>query len=183
MTGNIPDSLDLVIGKFARALKAVPEAKIEHNVPLINAARLEKPFRRCFLYHEDFSEIIHDMLVKYASEHPYILTDEAKHAIEILEKEKKSKIYIAELVVPKTGSIEKHVTNIDLVSFRGDNDMRKTLNYLTEYIVSPLNLHGFTKPEIKGEVQHRYRSSHSLTERQEDGKRKITDIKVRQIAH
>lgn len=178
------DPLKSAIGKFIDILrKPLPADKVEHNSPLIELAKLEKPFRNCFLYHEDFSAVVNDLLLGYAARHPYILTEEAKKVVETLRSRGDSGIYVAELVVPKTGSVEKHVTDIDLVSFRRENGLEETLDFLTEHIISPLNLSRFTKPAHKGDLKHGYYSSHSGTERHENGKVNITYIKVRKLCH
>ena len=176
--------LSAVLRRFIDILrKPLPTERIEHNAPLIELARLERPFRNCFLYHEDFSAIVNDLLLGYALRHPYILTKEAEKVVETLATQGDSRIYVAELTVPKTKSMGIHVTNIDLVSFRRKNGLEETLDFLTEHIISPLNLSNFTNPVHKGEVSHGYYSSQSLTQESFPGKTEITDIKVRKLAY
>ncbi len=177
------DPLKSALGRFIDILrKPLPAERVEHNAPLIELAKLEKPFRNCFLYHEDFSAIVNDLLLGYSTRHPYILTKEAEKVVETLRSQGDSRIYVAELVVPKTGDMGIHVTDIDLVSFRG-NGLEETLDFLTEHIISPLNFSKFTKPAHKGDIKHGYYSSHSLTQENFPGKVEITDIKVRKLAH
>jgi len=178
------DPLKSALYKFIDILrKSIPAERIEHNAPLIELAKLERPFRNCFLYHEDFSAIVNDLLLGYAARHPYILTKEAKKVVETLAAQGDSRVYVAELVVPKTKSIGIHVTDIDLISFRGKNGLEETLDFLTKHIISPLDLSKFTKPVHRGDIKHGYYSSHSLTKKDFPGKVEITDIKVRKLAH
>lgn len=176
--------LKSALGRFRDILtKPLPAERVEHNTPLIKLARLERPFRNCFLYHEDFSAKVNDLLLDYATRHPYILTEEAEKVVETIKSQGDSRIYVAELVVLKTGDTGIHVTDIDLVSFRGKNSLEGTLDFLTKHIISPLKLSEFTKPVHKGDIKHGYYSSHSLTKKDFPGKIKITDIKVRKLAH
>jgi|WetSurMetagenome_2_1015567.scaffolds.fasta_scaffold124708_2 hypothetical protein len=160
--------------------KQLPENRLEHNVPLIEAARLERPFRSCFLYHEDFASQVHDLLLRYATAHSYILTPPAERIVTTLATLRNSGVYAAELVVPKVEQgISLHVANIDLVSFRGG--IEKTIEFLTEKLTIPLKLTEFTKPKHRGDIRHGYYSSESLTKVDSPQKIEITDLKVRQL--
>jgi hypothetical protein len=176
------DPLTASVEAFTAPLRApLSKDRIEHNVPLIETARLERHFRSLFLYHEEAAKQVHHALLRYATAHPYILTAHAEKVITTLATLRNSGVYAVELVVPKAKEgMGLHVALIDMVSFI-EKGINETVNFLTDGLITPLKLVHFKKPEHRGDIRHGYFSVDSSTKVDYPGKVEITCLKVRQL--
>lgn len=146
------------------------------NLPLIDVARLERPFRRLFLDCEDLAKMAHDFNFEYAKRNQEILTVQGREVIKGLENIKGNPIYLVELNVPKTEG-DNHA--MDIVSFL---DIKNTMSLMKSY-VSARGLKEFSMPVQKGTQGHRYWSSKSFNLESDGHGIEKPIVKVRKRIH